>query len=95
MLLVVRFPAETSVVVLLRFDAKQPFLDERNQRKGSHTGLGFGGIRRHENVLIVEVHRGNGVPDDDGVVLKSRKRTEAGILQPVLLVHLPIGQTAA
>ena len=69
-LLVVRFPAEPSVVVLLHFDGKQPFLDERNQRKGSHTGLGFGGIRCLENVLIVEVHRRNGVPDDNGVVLK-------------------------
>ena len=69
-LFVVRLPAEPPVVILLRFDGKQPFLDERHQRKGSHTGLGFGGIRRHENVLIVEVHRCNGVPDDDGVVLK-------------------------
>ena len=69
-LFIVRLPAEASVVVLLRFDGKQPFLDERNQRKCTHTGLGFGGICRDENVLIVEVHRCNGVPDDDGVVLK-------------------------
>lgn len=51
-LFVVRLPTEPSVVILLRFDSKQPFLDERHQRKGSHTGLGFGGICRHENVLI-------------------------------------------
>ena len=51
-LFVVGLPAEPSVVILLRFDSKQPFLDERHQRKGSHTGLGFGGICRHENVLI-------------------------------------------
>ena len=43
-LLVVRFPAEPSGVILLRFDSKQTFLDERNQRKGSHTRLGFGGM---------------------------------------------------
>ena len=69
-LFVVRLPAEPSVVILLRFDSKQTFLDERHQREGSHTGLGFGGICRHENVLIIEVHRCSGVTDNDGVVLK-------------------------
>ena len=34
--LVVRPSTKSSVIVLFCFDGKQPFFDERNQRKGSH-----------------------------------------------------------
>ena len=69
-LFVVQFPAEPSIVVLLRSDGKPAFLDERHQRKCTHTGLGFGGICRNENMFPVNVHRENDVTDHDGVVLK-------------------------
>ena len=69
-LFVVRLSAEALVVFLLCLNSKQPILDERHERKGSHTGLGFGCIRCNENMFAVDVHRGDSVTDDDGVVFK-------------------------
>ena len=67
---VVRPSAEPSVVVLLSFDGKQTVLDKLNERKGSHTGFGFGRICRNNNVFAVEVDGCDGVFDDDGIIFK-------------------------
>lgn len=69
-LVVIAVVADLFVALLRRFDFSKIFGKATNQRKGTHTGFGFGGVLRIHFCFAVHLYGGGRVLDGNGATFK-------------------------